>query len=75
MLRYASAKTPVYWIVNHIDEQIEVYTDPAESPTGRSYGSCVIFRRGENVPVVIGGKQIGQIAVSDILAAPVTEGY
>jgi Uma2 family endonuclease len=73
MPRYAAAKIPVYWIVNLIDEQFEVYTNPALTPTGASYMSSMIFRRGENVPVVIGGKQIGEVAVSDILTATVVE--
>jgi Uma2 family endonuclease len=60
---YGRAGIPVYWIVNLIDRQIEVYTDPG--PTG--YASRNDFISGQHVPVVIDGVQQGQIAVDDIL--------
>jgi Uma2 family endonuclease len=60
---YARAGIPVYWIVNLVDRQVEVYTDPG--PTG--YASRTDFRSGQHVPVVIGGQQRGQIAVDDVL--------
>lgn len=63
MPRYAAAKIPFYWIVNLVDEQVEVYTDPV----GTTYTTRIVFTRGEQVPVVIDGKIVGQIAVSDIL--------
>jgi len=63
MPRYAAAKISVYWIVNLVDEQVEVYTDPV----GATYTKRTVFTRGEQVPVVIDGKVVGQIAVSDIL--------
>jgi Uma2 family endonuclease len=63
MPRYAAAKIPVYWIVNLVDEQVELYTDPV----GATYTKRRVFSRGEQVPVVIGDKVVGQIAVSDIL--------
>jgi Uma2 family endonuclease len=63
MPRYALAKIPVYWIVNLVDEQVEVYTDPV----GATYTNRTVFPRGEQVPVVVDGKVVGQIAVSDIL--------
>jgi Uma2 family endonuclease len=60
---YGRAGIPVYWIVNLVDRQVEVYTDPR--PTG--YASRKDFSSGEQIPVVIDGRQIGQIAVADIL--------
>jgi Uma2 family endonuclease len=60
---YGPARIPVYWIVNLVDRQVEVYTDPA--PTG--YVATEVFPEGQSVPVVIDGQQLGQIAVSDIL--------
>jgi hypothetical protein len=58
-----SGPSPVYWIVNLVDEQVEVHTDPV----GATYTKRTVFSRGEQVPVVIGDKVAGQIAVSDIL--------
>ena len=65
---------PVYWIINLVHRQVEVYTDPG--PGG--YRSRVVFSEGQSVPVVIDGQPLGQIAVADILpsqrAGPNVEG-
>lgn len=60
---YATARIPVYWIINLVDRRVEVYTDPG--PAG--YDSCQFFTAGEEVPVVVAGAIVGRIAVSDIL--------
>ena len=60
---YGPAGIPVYWIVNLVDRQVEVYTNP--SPAG--YLSTEVFAEGQSVPVVIEGQPLGRIAVSDIL--------
>ncbi len=60
---YGPAGIPVYWIVNLIQRQVEVYTDP--SPLG--YRSSEVVAEGQSVPVVIDGQPVGWIAVSDIL--------
>jgi len=61
---YAKGGIAVYWIVNLVDRQVELYTGPQ---TG-GYANRVDFTAGANVPVVIDGVEIGQIAVSDILS-------
>jgi Uma2 family endonuclease len=60
---YGPAGIPVCWIVNVVDRQVEVYTGPG--PAG--YASRVDFKPGQAVPFVIGGQQIGQVAVNDVL--------
>jgi Uma2 family endonuclease len=60
---YGPAGIPVYWIVNVVDNQVEVYTGPG--PDG--YTSRVDFKPGQVLPVVIDGRQLGAIAVDDIL--------
>jgi hypothetical protein len=60
---YALNKIPVYWIVNLIDNQVELYTAPTSGQYTRTD-----FALDQTVPVVIDGVQIGQIKVSDILA-------
>ena len=71
---YGPAGIPVYWIVNLIHRQVEVYTDPG--PEG--YRSHAIFVEGQSVPVVIDGQPLGQVAVADVLpsrpARPKAEG-
>jgi Uma2 family endonuclease len=54
---------PVYWIVNRVDRQIEVYSGPSSA----GYSSRVDFRDGQNVPVVTEGVEVGRIAVADVL--------
>jgi Uma2 family endonuclease len=60
---YASGGVPVYWIVNLVDRQVEVYTDPG--PGG--YATCTVYLPGQQVPVVIDGRQVGQVLVDEIL--------
>ena len=60
---YGPSGIPVYWIVNVVNRQVEVYSDPG--PQG--YRSRVDFPEGQVVPVVIDGQQLGEIAVDDIL--------
>ena len=60
---YAKAGVPVYWIVNLVDHQVEVYTEPVQS----SYTVERVYKSGEDVPVMLDGAEVGHIAVSDIL--------
>jgi Uma2 family endonuclease len=60
---YAAAGIAVYWIVNMVDSQIEVYS----GPTSTGYSSRVDFLPGQSVWVVIDGVQVGTIAVDDVL--------
>jgi Uma2 family endonuclease len=63
---YARARLPVYWIVNLQDGIVEVYTNPkaGKAPgytTRRDHG------REESVPVIVAGKELGAIPVSELL--------
>jgi hypothetical protein len=64
---YARAGIAIYWLVNLIDLQIIVYTDPAPSATP-DYRHQRTYRRGDTIPVVLDGVEIGHIAVHDVLA-------
>jgi Uma2 family endonuclease len=63
---YARGGIPVHWIVNLVDRQIEVYTDPGPG----FYRSRTDFKPGQLVPVLIDGQSLGQIAVDAILPSP-----
>jgi Uma2 family endonuclease len=69
-LAYAQGGVPIYWIVNLVDRQVEVYTGP--TPTG--YQDRRVFGPNEKVPVIVDGKEVGQIGVSDILPRGVAAG-
>src|SRR5262249_53273480 len=44
---YAGGRIPVYWIVNLVDRQVEVYSNPR----ARRYRSSQVYRPGQEVPV------------------------
>jgi len=60
---YATSSIPIYWIINLVDRQVEVYSEPA----GGDYRKVEIFSREQDVPVIIGGVEIGRIRVADLL--------
>ncbi len=60
---YSASGVPVYWIVNLVDRQVELYSAP--SPAGDQ--SCEILKAGQQIPVLAGGVEIGRIGVDDIL--------
>jgi Uma2 family endonuclease len=62
---YARGGIPVYWIINLIDNQIEVYTDP--SP-GYGYRTCAIYRPRDQLSIVVDAQACGMISVPDLLA-------
>jgi Uma2 family endonuclease len=64
---YGPAGIPVYWIVNLIARQVEVYTLLKRRGASR-YGKPLFFKAGQSVPVVIKGVEVGRIAVAGILA-------
>jgi Uma2 family endonuclease len=65
--RYAAARIPCYWIVNLAAKRIEVYTDPAGK--GRSAGFRKVQNYGgdEHVPVILEDRELGRIAVRDVM--------
>jgi Uma2 family endonuclease len=64
---YAAARIPVYWIVNLLERQIEVYTDPSGPAEQPDYRRRQDFHAADKAPLVIEGREIGQIAVADLL--------
>ena len=66
--KYAAAKIPVYWIVNLPARQIEVYTQPAGRGKAAAYQVTTVYSAKDEVPVVLGGKELGRLKVSDVLS-------
>ena len=62
---YAAAGIAAYWIINLPDKQLEVYTKPIAAEP--DYQEQRIYRASENVPVVLDGRSITTISVSDLL--------
>jgi Uma2 family endonuclease len=64
---FARERIPVYWIVNLIDRQVEVFSDPSGPGSQPDYRQQHVYRVGDEVPVVIEGREIGRMAVRDLL--------
>ncbi len=64
---FARARIAVYWIVNLVDFQIEVLSDPAGLEDAPEYRHRGVFRGDEIVPFVIGGDEIARISAKDLL--------
>jgi hypothetical protein len=64
---YARANIEVYWIVNLIDRQVEVYTKPDSTAVEPSYASRQDYSENESVPLVIAGQQMVLVPVRSLL--------
>ena len=64
---YAAAMIPVYWIINLIDRQVEVYTDPTGAADQPDYRQRRAFSATEQVPVAITGRDAARILVRELL--------
>lgn len=63
---YARAGIATYWIVNLINNTVEVYREPQTSDKP-DYRSRQIYSRSETLPLVIDDAEIGQIQIAELL--------
>lgn len=61
--KYAREGIPVYWIVNIPQQRIELFSHPQ----GGRYAEHRAYGPGEQIPVVLDGREVGRIAVADVL--------
>jgi len=64
---YSRDRIKVYWIVNLIDRVVEVHEVPNGTKAKPRYKTRRVYAEDEIVPVILGGKKRGEIAVKDIL--------
>jgi len=65
---YARAGIAHYWIVNLIQMQVEVYSDPSgASAASAGYRSHVDLRPGDSVELILRGQRIGAILAGNLL--------
>jgi Uma2 family endonuclease len=64
---YAAARVPVYWIINLVDNQVEVYTDPTGPGSTPVYRQRQDYRRDDLVPLVVDGHEVGHIPGHELL--------
>jgi len=64
---YARAGISLYWIVNLVEEQVEVYSQPLVEVEQPDYSQRLDFGRSAVIPIIIEGIEIGAIAVNSLL--------
>jgi Uma2 family endonuclease len=64
---YAGAGISIYWIVNLVEEQVEVYSQPLVEVEQPDYSQRLDFGRSAVIPIIIEGIEIGAIAVDALL--------
>lgn len=64
---YARAGIAIYWIVNLVEEQVEVYSQPLVEVEQPDYSQRLDFGRSAAVPIMIEGIEICAIAVNSLL--------
>jgi Uma2 family endonuclease len=64
---YARVSIPQYWVVNLVDRQIEVYTDPTGPQSAPVYRRRQDFAPGAVVPVELDGVTVGSVSVDEVL--------
>ncbi len=64
---YARANIPVYWIVNLIDRQIEVYEQPSGPTASPSYTKTTICKPGDPVTLTLDGVIVTTFSVDELL--------
>ena len=65
---YARAGIPIYWIINLVDRQVEVYTQPSGPTPAPAYGRLDAYAPGDLVPLVLDGVQVATVPAADLLA-------
>jgi Putative restriction endonuclease len=65
--RYATFQIPTYWIVDLNRRRVEVYSQPAGKGKHAGYGRCDTYFENDQAPVTLDGKEIGRIAVAQLL--------
>jgi Uma2 family endonuclease len=65
---YAHAGIPVYWIINLVDRQIEVYSNPQPTTTEPDYLHQQNYQAEDELLVVLDGVDIGRVLVRELLS-------
>jgi Uma2 family endonuclease len=73
--RFAEAGIPVYWLVDINRRRIEVYALPEGSGKEAHYTKVDVFGAGQEAPVVLDGREVGRVAVADVLPEEEPHGH
>ena len=64
---YARAGIPAYWVINLVDNAVEVYTQPSGPTEAPDYANHRTVRPPETVPLVLDGVKVADIPAADLL--------
>lgn len=64
---FAREGIPVYWIVNVVDKQIEVYSDPDAGADPPAYRTRTDYKPGDAVPIALDGAVAGTVPARELL--------
>ncbi len=64
---YARAGIATFWIINLVDMQVEVYSEPSGPIANPGYRQHQTYRTGEVIPLVIAGQSVVSVPVRDLL--------
>lgn len=64
---YSRAGLVIYWIVNLVDGQIEVNSQPTGPVDAPEYRQTAVHRRGDLIPFVVEEVPVGTLLVDDLL--------
>jgi Uma2 family endonuclease len=64
---YARAGLPCYWIINLVDQRIEVYSQPSGPTAIPAYQSFQTYQPGDAVPLVLDGATVDTVPATDLL--------
>jgi hypothetical protein len=64
---YARGGIPWYWIVNLVDQRVEVYSQPSGPAPVPAYLTFQVFQPTDDLPLVLDGNTVGTVPVSDLL--------
>jgi hypothetical protein len=73
---YAQGRIPIYWIINLVNRQVEVYSRPSGPDPSPGYRRRDDYLINDSVPLVLAGQEVAQVAVKSLLpAASLPDGH
>jgi Uma2 family endonuclease len=69
---YAQAAIPVYWIINLVNRQVEVYSRPSGPDPSPGYRRRDDYLRNDSAPLILMGQEVAQVAVKSLLPETTT---
>ena len=64
---YARVGIPTYWIVNLVDNRVEVYTQPSGPTALPMYGAFQTLAPGDDISIVVDGVVVASVPVAELL--------